>query len=127
MRTAPFVASAEDYIDLETVRHDPRFVEARRGSPVPKPTLDRWIYRGFHGVKLRTYLSGGVRVCTRQFLDQFWKAIQDSRDKRLAIEEPATPIQREAEVDAAVAALGARVSRKRPFHRAASTNTGGGR
>jgi hypothetical protein len=110
MQNLPVSPETVDYIDLDTVRRDPRLTCVRGGQPVPMPTIYRWIYSGLRGVKLRTFLAGGYRACTRQSLDQFLSDL----DRGRSIDASPTPTQRDREVESAVGQLRRQVSRKRP-------------
>lgn len=73
------------------------------GGAVHVSTIHRWRMKGCRGVRLETFLRGGVRHTTREAIERFFAATTAAADG------DATPVrtsrQREREIAAAEAAL----------------------
>lgn len=75
-------------------------------SPVPHiATLHRWATRGTRGVKLATWLRGGVRVTTHAACEQFLRDL--NANTSVDSDSPADAARRSREAAKALEALGA--------------------
>ena len=69
------------------------------GGPVHVSTIHRWRLKGCRGVRLASFLRGGVRHTTREAIERFFDAVTAAADG-----EPAptrTSAQRERDIEQA--------------------------
>lgn len=53
----------------------------RAGKPTCADTVRQWVKEGLRGVKLRGMMRGGILVTSREWLDEFFAAYRDRRDR----------------------------------------------
>lgn len=75
-------------------------------SPIPHvSTLHRWRTKGTRGVKLRTWLRGGVFVTTAEAVEQFLRQLNAGADE--PGDSPSDTARRSREAARALEAIGA--------------------
>jgi hypothetical protein len=75
----------------------------RPGRPVHRGTLERWRTRGRRGIKLETFLLGGIRMTTEEAILRFIERMSDPA----ATPDAITPSQMRKAHDAAERELSA--------------------
>jgi hypothetical protein len=82
----------EERLTMADVR---RLLGKRRGGKLITPsTLWRWYRVGVRGVVLQTRVEGGMRITTRGWLDEFFRAIKAKRDGKAELPMARTASQR---------------------------------
>lgn len=88
-------------IDLkaETAKTLARAARTVPGGPVHVSTIHRWRIKGVRGVRLETFLRGGIRYTTDEAMERFFAATTAAADGN--IPTSLTSCQREREISRA--------------------------